>query len=167
MTQKIGGLFRQRDRAYQIWLSLRSLCQVRKKFLILRQTPISSHFPPSQLYSARLLPINQKGYYRRTNTAATISLSYSPRPLFTTDKPAAKMSYGGGGYGGGRGGGGNNGYDNGSRGNYSGGYSNGYVIYGLDVVVKLDAFRYLEVDIFAPSRQQHSTLSFSSPELEC
>jgi hypothetical protein len=49
------------------------------------------------------------------------------------------MSYGGGGYGGGRGGG-SNGYDNGSRGNYSSGYSNGYATYGLDIVVKLDAF---------------------------
>lgn len=50
------------------------------------------------------------------------------------------MSYGGGGYGGGRGGG-SNGYDNHSRGgNYSSGYSNGYATYGLDIVVKSNAF---------------------------
>jgi len=67
----------------------------------------------------------------------TLARSFQPIP--------ATMSYGGGGYGGGRGGGGgSNGYDNyGSRGNHSSGYSNGYATYGLDIAVKLDAFRYL------------------------
>lgn len=55
------------------------------------------------------------------------------------------MSYGGGGgYGGGRGGGsGYSGYGSAPRGNYSSGYSDGYEkAYGLDIVVKLDVFRY-------------------------